>query len=133
MGQLVGGTLAKPQPPRAQPERGQRLDQRDLGRLREVERAAHRGDDRGKSVHLALSRAVLLVDMVEITACDGGGEALGHVFEAPLRDVDDLVVVRLALDRPRQKFHGGASIHGEHVNQRLERQPLRRPQTSVLA
>src|SRR5260370_572834 len=83
-------------------------------------------------MHLALRRAVLLVDLVEIAARDGGGEPLGHVVEAALRDVDDLVVVRLTLDRTRQQFNRRAPVDRERVDQRLERKPLRRPQPAKL-
>ena len=56
-------------------ERRERLDQRDLGGLVDVERTAHRGDDRGQAVHLALPGAVLGVDVVEVTARDARSSA----------------------------------------------------------
>ena len=59
---------------------------------------------------------MLLVDVVEVTAGNGGGQPLGHVLQAALRERNDLVIVRLALDRPRQKLHRRAAIDGQHLD-----------------
>src|SRR5206468_7549624 len=102
--ELVRRALAQPQGAGAQPEGGERFDKRNLRRLPKVEGATHRGDDGGEAVHLALARAMLLVDVVEEATSDRGGQSFGHVFEAALRQGEDLVVVGLALDGTREQL-----------------------------
>ena len=130
---LIRRALAEPHRAGAQAEGGQGLDQRDLGRLQQVEGAAHRGHDRREAIHLTFACAVLLVHIVEKAARDGGGQALGDVLEPALGERDDLVVVRLALDRPRKELDRRPPVDGEHVDEGLERQPLRSPQPTVVA
>src|SRR5437879_7273764 len=84
VGQLVRGALAKPQPPRAQPERGQRLDQRDLGRLREVERAAHRGADGARPENLVFRAARPSSVWAELTSGNAGVESFETISESPV-------------------------------------------------
>src|SRR5207237_9641465 len=74
---LVGRALAVPHRAGAQAEGGQGLDQRDLGRLQQVEGGANRGHDRREGIRLTFACAVLLVHIVEKAARDGGGQALG--------------------------------------------------------
>src|SRR5437773_12573382 len=70
--------------------------------------------------------------MVEVAARDRSRETLSHVFETALRERDDLVVMRLALDGAGQDLDGRAAVDGEHVEHRFERQALGGPQPAVV-
>ena len=54
------------------------------------------------------------------------------LVEAALSEGDDLVVMRLALDRPRQQLDRRAPVYGEHVDEGLQRQSLRGAQAAVV-
>ena len=129
----IGRALSQPERPRAQAERRERLHEGDLRGLHQVERAAHGTGDRRESVHLVLARPVLLVDVVEVAARDGRGQTLGQVLEAALRQGDDLVVVRLALNRLREQLDGRAPVDRKDIYQRFEGQALGRTQPAVVA
>src|SRR5207253_160410 len=60
-------------------------------------------------------------------------DAEAFTWGPALRDGDDLVVVRLALDRPRKQLDRRAPVDGEHIDQQLERQSLRGPQPAVVS
>src|SRR5207245_6796732 len=99
----------------------------------QVERTAHCSDDRRQTVHLSFARPMLFIDVVEITASDRRGESLGHILDPALRERDDLVVVRLALDRTGQQLDGDTPIYGQNIDERFQGQARRGPHTSVIA
>ena len=81
VGQPESGALPQPQRARAEAQRGHGLDQRHLGRLDDVERAAHRGDDCREPEELAFARAMLRVEMLEVPADDACREPFDHILE----------------------------------------------------
>ena len=81
MDHLESGPLPQPQRPRAEAECRHALDQRHLGRLDDVERAAHRSDDRGQPEELAFARSVFRIEMLEVPADDASRQPLYDVLE----------------------------------------------------
>src|SRR4029077_15251992 len=108
--QLVRGAFPQPHATRLQPESGQRLDQRNLSALDEVQRANHRGHDGGEPVELAFPGAMLGVQVVEVTLRDAGGEAVHDVLEPSLREGDDLIAAPAYLQRSRDELERCAPV-----------------------
>jgi hypothetical protein len=130
--ELVGRTLAEPDRAGVEPERRQRFGERDLGGLADVERAAHDRRDRGEAVQLVLAGAVLLLEVVEVAPRHARCQTFDHVLDAALSQGEDLVPVRLALQRSCDQLDRGAPVDREHVDDRLQRHALRGAQPAVL-
>ena len=120
-----------PDPARAQAQRRKRLDQRDLRGLRDVERASHRRHDRRQAEHLVLPGAVLGVEVVDVAPRDRRGQPFSDILQPALGEGEDLVAARAVLQRQRDQLDRRAPVHGEHVDERLERHALRCAEAAV--
>ena len=129
----VDGTFPEPDRAGIQTECGQRLGQRHLCGLADVQRPAHDGCDRGQPVEVALAVAVLLVEVVKVPAGHARRQPLDDILDAALSQGQYLIAKQLALERKRQKLDRRAAIHRQHVNERLERHALRGAKAAVIA
>ncbi len=117
MREAIGRSFAQPDDARVEPKGGESFGQRDLGRLGDVEGAAHDGRDRREPVQLVLAIAVRLFEVVEVAAGHARCEAFNHVFDAALREREHLVAVRLTLQRLSDQLDGRAAVDRQDVDE----------------
>ena len=133
MHEPVARALTQPDGAAVETEGGERLRERDLRGVVDVERAAHHRGDRSQAVQLVLANAVLLIEVIDVAARDARCESLDHAFQPALRKGEHLVAARLAFQRLDHQPERCTPVHGQYLDERLERHALRGAKTAVRA
>ncbi len=71
---------------------------------------------------------MLSIEVVEIALGDARSQALHDIFQASLRDGDDLVAATADLQGRGNELDRRSPVDGDNVDQRLERHTLRGPE-----